>query len=62
MTEKSIFEMSVRVLGNELFGIKLQTEDFSTKLLVFSLIAFIGFGGGIAAFGPDIIDLFGGAQ
>jgi len=58
-TDKSTFEMSVRVLGNELFGVKLQTEDFSTKLLIISLVAFIGFGGGIATFGPDIVELFG---
>ena len=57
--DKSAFEMSVRVLGNELFGLKLQTEDFSTKLLILSLIAFIGFGGGIATFGPEIANLFG---
>ena len=51
------FEMSLRVLGNELIGFSVKVDDFQTKWLLFSILAVIGLAGATAVFGPDIMNL-----
>lgn len=55
MTEgESSFEMSIRVLGNELIGFKIRVDDFKTKWLVLSIVGITAISGIVAKFGPSI--------
>jgi|TARA_R110000796_G_scaffold153732_1_gene270319 hypothetical protein len=47
-------EMSLRVLGNELIGIKMTVDDFKMKWLAFGVIAIVVVAGAVSAFGPAI--------
>ena len=56
---ENTFEMSLRVLGNEFLGFKIQVNDFKSKWLILSLLATGGFSAIIATFGEPIKALFG---
>jgi hypothetical protein len=57
-SDPSAFEMSIRVLGNEFVGLRIAVDDFKSKWLVLSLMAFIGVSGALATFGEPIKNLF----
>jgi hypothetical protein len=50
-------ELSLRVLGNELIGIKMIVDDFKTKWLVFGVVTIIAVFAAVAKFGPAIVGL-----
>ena len=56
------FEMSLRLLGNEVIGFTIKVDDFKSKWLMFSLVALLGVSAIAAYFGPDIVNLFNGTE
>tara|TARA_R110000803_G_scaffold53350_1_gene109496 strand:- start:1814 stop:2029 length:216 start_codon:yes stop_codon:yes gene_type:complete len=50
-------EMSLRVLGNELIGIKMTVDDFKMKWLAFGVIAIVVVTAAISTFGPGIVEI-----
>jgi hypothetical protein len=53
-------ELSVRVLGNELIGIKMVVDDFKMKWLVIGVAAITAIAWGASKFGPVLVGTFGG--
>lgn len=51
------FEMSLRILGNELIGFAISVDDFKTKWLVLTMITTGGLAAIVATFGPPIKSL-----
>ena len=45
-------EMSLRVLGNELIGIKMTVDDFKMKWMAFGVIAIVVVTAAVSTFGP----------
>lgn len=56
------FEMSLRLLGNEVIGFSIKVDDFKSKWLMFSLVALLGVSAITAYFGPDIMYLFNSTE
>lgn len=52
------FDMSLRVLGNELIGFKLEVDDLKQKWITVGIIAVAVLGFTIAEVAPPIVDLF----
>jgi hypothetical protein len=50
-------EMSLRVLGNELIGIKMTVDDFKMKWMAFGVIAIVVVTPAVSTFGPAIAGL-----
>ena len=50
-------EMSLRVLGNELIGIKMTVDDFKMKWMAFGVIAIVVVTAAVSTFGPSIAGL-----
>ena len=50
-------EMSIRVLGNELIGIKMTVDDFKMKWMAFGVIAIVVVTAAVSTFGPAIAGL-----
>jgi len=53
------FEMSIRILGNELIALKMVVDDFKMKWIVVGLIAMIAILWAGSSFGPALVDTFG---
>lgn len=53
------FEMSIRVLGNELVALKMTVDDFKMKWIVVGLVAMIAILWAGSAFGPVLMETFG---
>jgi hypothetical protein len=59
-TPEGTFDLSFRVMNNEVLGFAMRVDDFKAKWLILGLIA-IGVLGFVAtAFGPMIMNTFGG--
>ena len=58
--QSGAFEMSVRVLGNELIGFRIVVDDFKTKWLVLSIAGAAGIAAIVANYGLPIKNLFAG--
>lgn len=58
VTPPGRFELSLRVLGNEFIGIRLEVDDLKTKWITVSLITILILGYGISEFAPAIVELF----
>ena len=52
-------EVSVRILGNELIGLKMVVDDFKMKWLVFGVITIVALGWAGSTFGPALFDMVG---
>jgi|TARA_B110000908_G_scaffold150899_1_gene185249 hypothetical protein len=52
------FEISVRVLGNELIGLKMTVDDFKIKWLVYGVITIVALAWAGGTFGPMLMDTF----
>ena len=52
-------ELSLRVLGNELIGIKMVVDDFKMKWLAMGVVAIVALGWAAGSFGPELIGMFG---
>ena len=50
-------EMSLRVLGNELIGIRMTVDDFKMKWMAFGVIAIVVVTAAVSTFGPAIAGL-----
>jgi|TARA_B100001094_G_scaffold329874_1_gene393689 hypothetical protein len=51
-------ELSLRVLGNELIGIKMVVDDFKMKWLAIGVVTLIATGWAISTFGPLVMATF----
>tara|TARA_B100000900_G_scaffold50226_1_gene37053 strand:+ start:1211 stop:1414 length:204 start_codon:yes stop_codon:yes gene_type:complete len=52
-------EVSVRILGNELIGLKMVVDDFKMKWLVLGVVTIVALGWAGSTFGPALFDMVG---
>jgi len=52
-------EVSLRILGNELVGIKMVVDDFKVKWLVYGVITLVALGWAASSFAPALFDMVG---
>lgn len=57
METENTFEMSLRVLGNEVLGFRIVVDDFKTKWVVISIMAVVGLASALSIISP-VIDNF----
>ena len=50
-------EISFRVLGNEIVGIRMTVDDFKIKWLVYGLVTIIALGWAASEFGPTLLNM-----
>ena len=50
-------EVSLRVLGNELVGLKMVVDDFKIKWLVYGVVTLVALGWAASSFGPVLFNL-----
>ncbi len=55
-------EGSLRILGNELVGIKMVVDDFKVKWLVYGVITLVALGWAASSFGPALFEMVGSEQ
>ncbi len=55
-------EVSLRILGNELVGIKMVVDDFKVKWLVYGVITLVALGWAASSFGPALFEMVGSEQ
>ena len=53
-------EVSVRVLGNELVGLKMVVDDFKMKWLVYGVVTIVALAWAGGTFGPALFDMIAG--
>ena len=51
-------ELSLRVLGNEIIGFKMQVDDFKMKWMLLGLVAIGAISWIMVAFGPILMETF----
>ena len=51
-------ELSLRVLGNEIIGFKMQVDDFKMKWMLLGLVAIGAISWIMVAFGPMLMETF----
>ena len=51
-------EIAIRILGNELIGLKMTVDDFKMKWLVLGVVTICALGWAASAFGPELINMF----
>ena len=52
------FEMSIRILGNELIAMKMVVDDFKMKWILVGLIAMVAILWAGSSFGPALVNIF----
>ena len=52
-------EVSVRILGNELLGLKMVVDDFKIKWLIYGVVTIVALGWAASSFGPALFDMVG---
>jgi len=50
-------EVSLRVLGNEIVGLKMTVDDFKIKWLVYGVITIVALGWTASKFGPTLLNM-----
>ena len=50
-------EGSLRVLGNELVGLKMTVDDFKIKWLVYGVVTLVALGWAASSFGPVLFSM-----
>jgi len=50
-------EVSVRILGNELIGLKMVVDDFKMKWLVYGVVTIVALAWAGGTFGPALFDM-----
>lgn len=55
-------EVSVRVLGNELVGLKMIVDDFKMKWLVYGVVTIVALAWAGGTFGPALFDMVAGGS
>jgi|TARA_B110000967_G_C18363741_1_gene307168 hypothetical protein len=53
-------EVSVRILGNELVGLKMVVDDFKMKWLVYGVVTIVALAWAGGTFGPALFDMIAG--
>jgi hypothetical protein len=53
-------EIVIRILGNELVGIKMIVDDFKMKWLIIGVAAVTAIAWAASIFGPALVGTFGG--
>ena len=53
-------EVSVRILGNELVGLKMVVDDFKMKWMLLGLVAIVCLSWAMGTYGPMLMDTFKG--
>ena len=51
-------ELSLRILGNEIIGFKMQVDDFKMKWMLLGLVAIGAISWIMVAFGPMLMETF----
>ena len=51
-------ELSLRILGNEIIGFKMQVDDFKMKWMLLGLVAIGAISWIMVAFGPILMETF----
>ena len=57
VNDEGKLELSLRVLGNEIIGFKMQVDDFKMKWMAFGVIAIVVVTAAVSTFGPSIAGL-----
>tara|TARA_R110000782_G_scaffold230464_1_gene316744 strand:+ start:2138 stop:2329 length:192 start_codon:yes stop_codon:yes gene_type:complete len=50
-------EVSLRVLGNEIVGLKMTVDDFKIKWLVYGVVTIVALGWAASKFGPPLLNM-----
>ena len=50
-------EIAIRILGNELIGLKMVVDDFKIKWLIYGVITICALGWAASSFGPALFDM-----
>ena len=58
VNDEGKLELSLRVLGNEIIGFKMQVDDFKMKWMLLGLVAIGAISWIMVAFGPQLMDTF----
>jgi len=53
-------EVSVRILGNELVGLKMVVDDFKMKWLVYGVVTIVALAWAGGTFGPALFNMIAG--
>ena len=59
-TPEGTFDLSFRIMNNEVIGFAMRVDDFKAKWLILGLIAIAILGFVATTFGPMIMSTFGG--
>lgn len=59
-TPEGTFDLSLRIMNNEVIGFAMRVDDFKAKWLILGLIAIGVLGYAAVVFGPTIQSVFGG--
>ena len=51
-------ELSVRILGNEIIGFKMEVDDFKMKWMLLGLVAIGAISYIMVSFGPQLMETF----
>mgnify|MGYP001092629435 FL=1 len=58
VNDEGKLELSLRVLGNEIIGFKMQVDDFKMKWMLLGLVAIGAISWIMVAFGPILMETF----
>jgi|TARA_X000001036_G_C20432852_1_gene705942 hypothetical protein len=58
VNDEGKLELSLRVLGNEIIGFKMQVDDFKMKWMLLGLVAIGAISWIMVAFGPMLMETF----
>ena len=60
VNDEGKLELSLRVLGNEIIGFKMQVDDFKMKWMLLGLVAIGAISFIMVRFGPVLMETFSG--
>ena len=60
VNDEGKLELSLRVLGNEIIGFKMQVDDFKMKWMLLGLVAIGAISFIMVNFGPILMETFSG--
>ena len=60
VNDEGKLELSLRVLGNEIIGFKMQVDDFKMKWMLLGLVAVGAISFIMVSFGPVLMETFSG--
>lgn len=59
-TPEGTFDLSLRIMNNEIIGFAMRVDDFKAKWLILGVLAIGILAWGASVFGPAITSTFGG--